>query len=100
VRGLHLFGARGLARPDAVARRRALRIDRRTQPCEIRRIEQPADRHLHEIRIADILVAIRVGAAHRFGEVVDGSRRAMAVLLVAGAVENPEHLEQGDAAGA
>ncbi len=67
---------------------------------EIRGIEQPGDRHLHEVGIADVLVAVGVGAAHRLGLVVNRRRRTGAALFVAGALEDAEHLEQRDAAGA
>ena len=100
MRRFRLFGAGGSTRADGIARRRARGIDRRAQLREIRAIEQTRNRHLHEIGIADVLVAIGVSAPHRFGRVVNRRRGSGAALLVSRAFEDAEHLEQREAAGA
>ena len=61
-------------------------------------VEQTGNRVLHEIRIADVLVAIGIGAAHGFRFIVNRVRRPEAALFVVRAFENAEHLEQRDSA--
>ena len=62
---------------------------------------QPVERHvLVEIRIAQVVRAVRVGAAHRFGQQVQVERRVVADPGEIESFQDVQHLNQHDAARA
>ncbi len=63
-------------------------------------VEELGDGVVDVVGVAEVGVAVGVEAAHGFGFVVVGGGGAGAAALVAGGVEDAEHLEDADAAGA
>ena len=62
---------------------------------------QPIERHVFvEVRVAEIVGAVGVGAAHRFGEKMQVQRRVVTNLGKLKAFEDVQHLNQYDTARA
>ena len=96
MRGVHARIAPQYGRQH-VRGRRLVGTDRSTQAGRVVRRQQLPQRHLHEIRITKVFVAIAEGAAHRFDDVVVALRGVHLVQIVA--TENIEHLADRHAAG-
>ena len=68
---LELLGADRPARLHLRTWRRAFRVDRGAELREVGLVEETGNRVLHEVRVADVLVAVGVRPPHGFGLVVN-----------------------------
>ena len=99
VRGVAALMRRD-ARLDVLGHAGLVRVDHGADLGRVILVEQVIERVLHEVRIAEIAVAVDVGVAHGFDLVVHGLRRVVAQLLERIAFQDVEDLADDHAARA